>query len=140
MLAPEVAKERLKAWQIEADESRFLPEIKALPESLRAIASGLLGRDAEGEKWEAKDWQDRNRLREPAVRPLDELAPAERLRLFGVFFCGLVRGSSPPGNCSSDFRINKAMRGSRSGPRATRASPSPGGSPGWTTCCGLPHG
>ena len=65
MLAPEVAKERLKTWEIEADETRYLPEIKALPTKLRTIAYGLLGRDAKGEEFAGGELAARQTPAEP---------------------------------------------------------------------------
>ena len=82
MLAPEVAKERLKTWQIEADETRYLPEIKALPAKLRTIAYGLLGRDAKGEELQAEDWQRQTPARpgHPAAGRLDFQGPGAAVR------------------------------------------------------------
>jgi hypothetical protein len=86
MLSPELAKERLKEWRIEKEEEHGVGSAKALPEQLRAIALGLLSRDASGKAWEGTDWQQRHQTRNLAVAPLDTIPAQERLQIFSVFF------------------------------------------------------
>jgi len=90
MFAPEVAKERLKEWQVEAEEERFLPRAKSLPEGLRTIAFGLLQLDGKGEPLKTIDYRERHKLRQPLIEPIDDLSPGDRLKLFLPFFCDLA--------------------------------------------------
>lgn len=95
MLTPEQARAALEERQVVDDRQRqLLQTIGELPERLRVIAYGLMGRDAAGRTFQstgsalysADYYQRQHAAQSEAIERLDALSSGERVTLFGAFF------------------------------------------------------
>ena len=95
MLKAEVARERLKEFEVPKGESngdvtRFADQIRRLPKRLAATALGLRDLDEQGRAIRHTN-PDRERQRE-AFQEFEALSDKERLQILKVFFPNLVDG------------------------------------------------
>jgi hypothetical protein len=90
MLTPEQAKAILDQRREQHDDQRRRRALADLPETLRTIAFGLLGCDAEGRPirvpYQYNPFQRQRQPHDLATEQLDSLPPADRVRLLAAFF------------------------------------------------------
>ncbi len=84
MLRHEDAEKRLKQFQIKNWSTRTATALGQLPARLCEAGRALLDRNAQNKP--IKDWDKRQEAKEKAIALLEQLTPAERQRLFAVFF------------------------------------------------------
>ena len=83
MLTPEQAAKALERFQVADWESKRLARIGKLSKKLRACAYPFANRDAEGKEL-GHDWNVRTAAPRAAVKTLDQLSRAQRLKVFAA--------------------------------------------------------